>query len=91
MSSAKAPDIDLVAEARAIPRKPNGEPCSVVMATRNRPDLAASIVALVHDSTVSAATAATVLSRHGITIAGLAISRHRRTPCVHCTYHGLHS
>lgn len=90
MSQSHAP-IDLVAEARAIPRKPNGDPCSVVIATREHPELAASIVALVHDATVSAATAAVVLARHGVNVAGLAINRHRRTPCVHCTYHGLHS
>ncbi len=90
MSSANAP-IDLVAEARAIPRKPNGDPCSVVIATRERPELATGILALVHDATVSAANASRVLANHGINVAALAINRHRRTPCVHCTYHGLHS
>ncbi len=89
MSSAP---IDLVAEARAIPRKPNGDPCSVVIATQTRPDLAASIVALVHDTESLPKAASAVLAKYNLTISPLAISRHRRgLPCVHCGYHGLHA
>lgn len=89
MSQSKTPAIDLVAEARAIPRKPPGDPCCVVLATRQHPALAASVVALVHDATISTATASEVFARHNINIPALTIGRHRRTTCTHCTYHGL--
>ena len=81
--------IDLVAEARAIPRKPNGDPCSVVLATQARPELTDTIIALVHDEGSTTKTAADIFTKHKLRISALTIGRHRRLPCAHCAYHGL--
>lgn len=83
------PTIDLLAEARAEKRKPNGEPCNIVTATLDHPDLAASILAVIRDTSISPTTASRTFARHNINISHLTIGRHRRTPCAHCTYHGI--
>lgn len=88
VSSANAP-IDLVAEARAIPRKPNGDPCSVVQAAHARPDLAAAIVAVVHDPLSLPANASLILGRYDLKVSELTIGRHRRGLCKQCPYYEL--
>ena len=90
MSQSKTPAIDLVAEARAVPVKPPGDPCSVVLATQARPEMAATIIALVHDDKSPAKVAAAIFAKHDIYIPALTIGRHRRgLPCAHCTFHGI--
>ena len=89
MSQSKTPTIDLVAEARAIPTKPTGSACAVVAATRKRPDLAATIIALLHDTESTATLAADIFTRHNIPISANMVSRHRRNQCTQCKYHGL--
>lgn len=83
------PTIDLLAEALAVRPKPTGNPCSVVLATRQHPELAASIIAAIY-SDASPTAVETVFTARGIDVRKLSIGRHRQNRnCPHCAHAGV--
>lgn len=80
--------MSLLEEARAIPSRPRGNPCQVVIECQAHPDLADQILEAIY-SVEQTVKVANVFRKRHIDIAALTIGRHRRIPCTHCAHHGI--